>query len=93
MPLLISWTETAMADVDEIVDYIFADNPAAALELEQLIHDSVNHLTRRPYIGRRGRVVNTWELIFHPNYFIVYELDETHIKIMRIVHTRRKYPD
>jgi len=54
MPLLISWTETAMADVDEIVDYIFADNPAAALDLEQLIHDSVNHLTRLPYIGRRG---------------------------------------
>ena len=92
MPLLISWTETAMADVDEIVDYIFADNPAAALDLEQLIHDSVNHLTRLPYIGRRGRVMNTWELIFHPNYFIVYELDETHVKIMRIVHTRRKYP-
>lgn len=54
MPLLISWTETAMADVDEIIDYIFADNPAAALDLEQLIHDSVNHLTRLPYIGRRG---------------------------------------
>lgn len=34
MPLLISWTETAMAGVDEIVDYIFADNPAAALDLE-----------------------------------------------------------
>ncbi|AZR59282.1 type II toxin-antitoxin system RelE/ParE family toxin [Eikenella corrodens] len=81
-----------MADVDEIVDYIFADNLAAALDLEQLIHDSVNHLTRLPYIGWRGRVMNTWELIFHPNHFIVYELDETHVKIMRIVHTRRKYP-
>ena len=54
MPLLISWTATAMADMDEIIDYIFADNPAAALELEQLIHDSVNHLTGCPISGGGG---------------------------------------
>ena len=92
MPLLIEWTQAALQDTDAIVDFIFEDNPTAAIEMEQLIHDSTDNLAFMPYIGRRGRVENTREFVFHPNYFIVYETAENRIKILNVLHTRRQYP-
>ena len=93
MPLLLEWTKPAIADTDEIIDYIFADNPAAAFDFEHLVHESANNLTVLPYHGRLGRVPKTRELIFHPNYAIVYEVGRESVKILRIVHARRKYPN
>lgn len=92
MPLLLDWTKAALADVDEIVDFIFSENPAAAIEFEQLIQESVNNLANMPYLGRIGRIENSRELIFHANYFIAYELENGKIKILRVLHCRRKYP-
>ncbi len=92
MPLL-DWTESALADIDEIVDFIFSENPVAALEFEQLVQESANNLANMPYMGRRGRIESTRELIFHPNYFIAYEMENGKIKILRVLHTRRKYPE
>lgn len=69
MPLLLEWTKPAIANADEIIDYIFADNPAAAFDFdfEQIIHESANNLTVPPYLGRLGMVTKTRELIFHSN--------------------------
>lgn len=92
MSLLLEWSKLALNDIDEIIDFIFSENPPAAMALEQLIHDSVNNLVFMPYIGRIGRVENTRELIFHPNYFIAYEIDRNIIRIMRILHCRKQYP-
>ncbi|ASK27159.1 type II toxin-antitoxin system RelE/ParE family toxin [Neisseria chenwenguii] len=93
MPLLLDWTKSALTDVDEIVDFIFSENPAAAFEFEQLVQESANNLVHMPYIGRSGRIEYTRELIFHPNYFIAYEMEGGKIKILRVLHTRRKYPE
>ncbi|WP_369415238.1 hypothetical protein [Neisseria blantyrii] len=30
--------------------------------------------------------------MFHPNYVIVYEVGRESVKILRVVHARRKYP-
>lgn len=54
--MLLEWTAAALADTDEIVDFIFDDNPAAALAVEQLVWESANHLAAMPYLGRLGRV-------------------------------------
>ena len=67
MSLLLKWTKPAIADADEIIDYIFADNPAAAFDFEQIIYESANNLTVLPYLGRLGIVTKTRELIFHSN--------------------------
>lgn len=73
MPLLLEWTKPAIANADEIIDYIFADNPAAAFDFdfdfdfEQIIHESANNLTVPPYLSRLGMVTKTRELIFHSN--------------------------
>ena len=90
--MLLEWTAAALVDTDEIVDFIFDDNPAAALAVEQLVWESANHLAAMPYLGRLGRVENTREFIFHPNYFIAYELAGNTVRILRVLHCRRKYP-
>ncbi|STZ76964.1 type II toxin-antitoxin system RelE/ParE family toxin [Bergeriella denitrificans] len=92
MTLLLEWTAPALDDVDEIIDFIFNDNPTAAFEMEQFIQESTANLTVLPYIGRRGRVEQTHEWIIHPNYLIVYEINASHITIMRVLHTRQCYP-
>lgn len=51
----IVWTETAVADVEGIIDYVAVhDSPAAAEQLYDKLESSITSLTTSP---RRGRVV------------------------------------
>ncbi|WP_107689086.1 type II toxin-antitoxin system RelE/ParE family toxin [Neisseria wadsworthii] len=90
--LVIEWTAHALTDVDNIIDFIFDDNPNAAFEMDLLIHDSVQHLAALPYIGRKGRVENTREYVIHPNYLIIYEIALNHLRILSVLHVRKEYP-
>ncbi|WP_066570565.1 type II toxin-antitoxin system RelE/ParE family toxin [Snodgrassella sp. CFCC 13594] len=90
--MLIKWSDNALIDLDIIVRYIFQHNPVAALEIEELILDSVQNLGTTPYIGRIGQVFGTRELVVHPNYMIVYCINDHMLEIAAIVHTKRHYP-
>lgn len=90
--LMIDWSTQALDDVDSVVDYLFARNPAAAMEMDFLIHESVRNLAVMPYIGRPGRLPETRELVIHPNYIIVYEVNAQMLKILSLIHTRQSYP-
>ena len=47
------WTLEAIADRDAIFDYIEADNPAAALALDELFSEKAERLTDHPKLGRQ----------------------------------------
>jgi len=47
----IVWSETALADLDAIADYIAIDKPAAAKELVQRIFAHVDQLQQHPESG------------------------------------------
>ncbi|MDO1509531.1 MULTISPECIES: type II toxin-antitoxin system RelE/ParE family toxin [unclassified Neisseria] len=89
---IIEWSAGALSDVDDILDFMFADNPHAAVEMDLLIHDSVQHLSTLPYIGRKGRVADTREYVIHPNYLIIYEVSPSRVKILSVLHVRKEYP-
>lgn len=57
------WTPEATRDRDEIYDYIEADNPAAALALDELFAEKAGRLVDHPGLGRPGRVAGTRELV------------------------------
>lgn len=47
------WTEPALADLDEIAEYIALDNPLAASRLVRRVLDRVERLEAHPRSGKR----------------------------------------
>lgn len=89
----VEWYPEAESDLDEIIEYIFQQNPTAAIQLEDLILTSAQNLSFMPYVGRPSYSFGSRELVVHPNYMIVYRISETSVFITAIVHTRQLYPD
>jgi toxin ParE1/3/4 len=88
----LEWTDIAQADRDSIYDYIEADNPRAALVLDDRFRNLAARLTRFPRMGRPGRVEGTREFVAHKNYVLVYEIDGETLRILRALHTSRLWP-
>ena len=86
------WTEAALADRDLIFDYIERDNPRAAVVLDARFSDCAARLQRHPRLGRPGRIRDTREFVAHPNYILVYEIDDETVRILRVVHSARRWP-
>ena len=63
MPVDLVWSPTALAHLRAIYDYIVADNPVAALEVQEAIEQAVGRLQENPRLGRPGRVRATRELV------------------------------
>ena len=62
------WAAEALQDRIEIWDYIVADNPGAAVRMDDLFSDSASRLAEHPKLGRSGKVVGTRELVVHEHY-------------------------
>jgi addiction module RelE/StbE family toxin len=86
------WTPEARGDRDAIYTYIENDNPAAALDLDELFVKRAAHLLSHPMIGRPGRVANTRELVAHPNYILIYDIAGEMIRVIRVLHTAQQWP-
>lgn len=86
------WTPEAIQDRETIYDYIEADNPAAALALDELFAEKAGHLVDHPGLGRTGRVVGTRELVAHQNYILVYDVAGDLVRILRVLHATKQWP-
>ena len=55
---------------------------------------SASSLAGQPYKGRNGRVEGTRELVIHPHFVLVYEVDSQwgKVYILRVLHTAQKWP-
>lgn len=88
----VRWTPEAEADRAEVVDNIAADNPIAAIRMDELFSDAAAKLVRYPYLGRTGEIPGTRELIPHERYRLVYEIESETAWILALVHTSRQWP-
>lgn len=86
------WTPEATQDRGEIYDYIEADNPAAALALDELFAEKAGRLVDHPSLGRPGRVAGTRELVAHHNYILVYDVTGDVVRMLRVLHAARQWP-
>lgn len=86
------WTPAAIQDRDEIYDYIEADNPVAALALDELFSEKAGRLLDHPGLGRPGRIAGTRELAVHQNYILVYDLVGDLVRVLRVLHAARPWP-
>jgi addiction module RelE/StbE family toxin len=85
------WTDEAIVDLLDILDYIGERNVPAAIRLDAAIQRTADRLPDHPYIHRPGRVAGTREAIVHPNYIIVYRVGEV-IEVAAVLHARQQYP-
>jgi toxin ParE1/3/4 len=91
----IRWSPDAADDLLNIVDYIRADNPAAARRVGRSIYDRLTVLGEFPYSGRRGRIEGTRELPLPPLPFIgVYRVLEhaNVVEIVNVIHGAQRWP-
>lgn len=90
--MTVVWTPEAEQDRADIWDYIAADNPGAAVRMDELFSDAAARLAEHPKIGRMGRISGTRELVPHESYRLVYEIDGDTVWVLALVHTARQWP-
>ncbi len=89
----LTWLKAALKNIDDIAEYIAADNTEAAFALVARIKRASKYLTVQPYMGRNGRVSGTRELIIvGTSYFLVYRIYKNKIEILRVLHRARAWP-
>nr|WP_237182530.1 type II toxin-antitoxin system RelE/ParE family toxin [Roseomonas marmotae] len=88
------WSALALADRAAIFDHIAAENPRAAVALDQQLAGRIAALPEFPRRGRPGRVEATRELPLPPTpYIAVYQLRGDTLRILRLLHGARLWPD
>jgi toxin ParE1/3/4 len=91
--LIIRWLRTATLNRFDQLDYIAADDSAAAVRLDEAIERQTDMLAQHPLMGREGRVKGTRELVISRSPFIaVYRVKRKRIEILRILHGAQQYP-
>jgi toxin ParE1/3/4 len=90
----LEWSVWAQADREAIFDTIEADNPRAAAANDKRIADRINSLQRLPMSGRPGRVAGTRELVIaRTPYIVAYRISGDAVRILRVLHSSRQWPD
>jgi toxin ParE1/3/4 len=87
------WTPEAIQDRNDIYGYIEADNPVAALALDELFVEMAGRLVDHPALGRPGREAGTRELVAYQNYILVYDATANVVRVLRVLHAARQWPD
>src|SRR3546814_16842845 len=88
------WTPEAEQDRADIWDYIVADNPSAAVQIDQLFSEAATRLAEFPMLGHAGRIPGTRELIPQETSRLVYEIDNRAqtVWVLAMVHTAHQCP-
>jgi toxin ParE1/3/4 len=81
----------AIADLDEIWEYIAADNLDAADRTREEIYEAIQSLVPFPYIGHIRPDLTAKPLRFQPigEYVIAYAPDEKPLAVIAVLHGRR----
>jgi toxin ParE1/3/4 len=87
------WLSEAVQEKDDVVDYIGSHNLLAALAVDEAINRQVGQLADFPYLGKKGRVEGTFELVISSTPYVVsYRLYGREVQILHLFHARRDWP-
>ena len=93
MSLSIIWTKQANAQVANVYDYIWRENPSAAEGQLQLIGSAVENLADFPELGRAGRREGTRELVIAGTpYIVVYRIRLASVRVLAVMHGAQRWP-
>ena len=81
------WTQLALDDRIRIFDYLGERNPLAALDIDELFSQKTGQLIEHQELHKAGRVKGTREAVVHPNYVLVYQVQDDAVVILRLLHS------
>ena len=76
----------------DIWEYIAAENPPAALRMDELFSAAAASLKAFTDKGKLGQIAGTRELTPHENYRLVYQTESDAVWILALVHVARMWP-
>lgn len=89
-PRILVMTASAEADLDEIYDFILADNAVAADRFVTALVADLHRVAHLGYTGvERGWIRPGLRLHIYGNYCAYFRVDEHHFNVVRIVHGAR----
>lgn len=91
MDYRVSWSPTALDDVDAIAEYISRDSPAYARAVVVKIRDTVRKLKDFPSAGRVVPELADEKIRerFVYSYRLIYRVQNSDVLIVAVVHGRR----
>jgi addiction module RelE/StbE family toxin len=90
----LTWSAFALSDRDAIFTYIEADNPSAAIMIDERIMAATRRLVDFPASGRVGRIAGTRELVINGTpYIATYAVTETAVRVLRVLHGAQEWPE
>ncbi len=88
------WKRSALTDLSEIADYIAQENSEVARKVVSEIYKQTQVLSIHPKIGRRGRALDTYELVIaRYRYIVAYEITGESLDILAVVHMSMLWPE
>jgi len=89
----IDWHPLALRDLAELMAYVARESPNAAYRLHDEIRTQTDALAQNPEMGRPGRIRGTRELVINRTpYIAAYRVTPDLVKVLRLVHGRRRWP-
>lgn len=94
----VEWTETAVGDLDEILDYIASDDLPAAETIWGELRGRAESLTTFPLRGRvvpelQGQGVSLYRELVHNPWRILYRVSEYKVYVVTVCDSRRNLED
>ena len=80
-------------DLTAICNYIAHDNPVAAEQLDERIHQEIQFLARFPGVGHTRADVRDKRYLFRAvgNYVIAYRVEGKELIVVRVLHGARDF--
>ncbi len=90
----IIWSPLAVARVNEIAEYIAADNPAAARKWVDSLFESIERLRLFPLSGRVLPELARQEIreLLYGQYRIIYRVEQKTITLLTVRHGKQILP-
>ncbi|MGN6209997.1 type II toxin-antitoxin system RelE/ParE family toxin [Asticcacaulis sp.] len=90
----LEWSVFALADRDGIFNFIEADSPRSAINVDSAIEAQAERLIDFPESGRPGRIMGTREVVVAQlPYVIAYRVTSDKVRILRVLHGAQQWPD
>lgn len=94
----IVWASPAARDLEEIVDYLARDSPAAAAGFMDRVDQTVSRLGSLPRLGRvvpeleRHQVLRYRELVLG-HWRVIYSVEPVRVYVLAVIDGRRNVED